>query len=594
MPLNAFGGENGMPIVGQFVTRITEEGGLVAKFPVNYVYVVQGVTATTVTVLDKNGENPRSFKANRFAPYPVPQLDKRVKNPHQLVGGYVKWGVSLNKVINYDRDTQEFELQYYRIVANRRVKFWDCLGLDGDAVLPAMWPHTPRIGGFVRGRTFFRRRCAYGSAILSTMNVPIGTVLQFSEIRPGEGVYLKDQNGRSWWMSLVDLEIVPEPVNWPFGHDLRRKPVGVPAPVDEWIVGARVALSDLVDLEEDEFDGNDENLPDFIVDNFWNHPIAHIVERRGDGDIKVRLENNQVSGWLERKWFKLVNGVKAAIAGPLPAPKFPFPEDADQFWELSKLQRACAMGSVIDPKDIAHTYDACHAIWVSQFKNEDLEYGYNLCRDPVNKRLLDYVFDKLESPWRSILPYAGYVQFEKPNATPLTVMWLHRNWTLDPNVTNQIAMSFAKVLRIYTEGRAYGQMTDELLDDELIHPGVALFVGQYLKKMPHNRVAEGGGWHGSYLEGNGNLTTLDNFVNARTVDVGIRLPSTSYAGCDRLFNEGANETVICMLKRAAPEVFKAPAKAVGRFGADVEVDKTTVENVKIVCRKISDRLFDDK
>lgn len=169
---------------------------------------------------------------------------------------------------------------------------------------------------------------------------------------------------------------------------------------------------------------------------------------------------------------------------------------------------ACNYGYVGTNGHIYYGHTACHSD-LTYFDPNNFGYVYNFIYNradnaKVHTRFVDWLFSDA-SPWRNCLKTV--VRGEVSG----NLMYAFN----DIDLSTVEVMSFLKAPRIYTEhGTTIGMFLNKLLDDPLIHPGIAYVFAQLFPPTEdpgcHREYAN---WHGAVFDNVFSVNTLNNFMN---------------------------------------------------------------------------------
>lgn len=563
---------------GDLIVRVSDQGGLLNNFPVGRVYVARGVTEATVLVNGLDG-NPVKFLRKRFAPvnfvYPADTL-RAMPVGRQFV--------EQNGIIYRVAETDNRNNRFWAVGmggGRQELRWWN-VKITPAMMAPVAWPFDdfgrPIGNEYVAGR-FMQRRFQRGvnrevevlewvriramaNAGLVTVDRPLG--LGWTVVHPADFSRPTQLVPDIWQVPAVpEVPAIP-----PFG------------------MGSKVVVNrGLVDRAD---------FPGYLRDRINRVRIGDpfdVVDRNVvAGAIRVKWgERGDLSPWLSTKWFSPVDGdvAEKVPQGPVPPPVW-CPE-----WEANKRPDSrCAYGYIDNKgKNSGVTHTHCHAQFLDPFVRKNTEYLWTIMTADIPQRWLDYIFGP-ESPWRKLLPYVGY--FQSPDKTS-TVFWIHREFIdKKEDISNQLIFTWIKTGRLWTEYPEHGKVCAALMEDDKIHPGIALFLANTCYVERDEILNHRQGWHGSIFDREYTWATLVNFLNAKEVSEELQYLHNGdyrYYGSDRLFaeNKRPDDTIKTMLSKDYPHLFKEGTQ-VGLFGQVVKVSHFNLASLKGVARQMSEKL----
>jgi len=227
----------------------------------------------------------------------------------------------------------------------------------------------------------------------------------------------------------------------------------------------------------------------------------------------------------------------------------------------------------VDPKNFGYVYNFIYS------KRKDLR---------VHPRFVDWLFSDA-SPWRNC--FKTLVKGEVNGSLMYAIS--------DIDLLTVEVVSFMKAARIYTEHpENYGNFLNKLLDDPLIHPGIAFVFAQLFPPNIdgiHRSYAQ---WHGSTFDQHFSVDTLNNFMNGTPNTIPPKgynyhrfVDNRGYGGVNAMWNPTKYiSNYETYLKQTYADIIDPKKTVTTRFGCKVDKGGMLNPNTLIaLARKESER-----
>ena len=236
---------------------------------------------------------------------------------------------------------------------------------------------------------------------------------------------------------------------------------------------------------------------------------------------------------------------------------------------------------------------ACHSdLGNVDPKNFGYAYNFIYSRDnlSVHPRFIEWLFSDA-SPWRNC--FKTLVRGE--------VNGLQMYAISDIELLSVEVMSFFKAPRIYTEcGVAHINFFNKMLDDPLIHPGIAFVFAQLYPPNSEGIHRSSANWHGATFDQSFTVDTLDNFMNGtpnlngrHDYNYYVFADNRDYAGVNAMWNlkyKGKLITYESYLTKTYTDIIEPEQIVTTRFGEKVSKGGILQTNTLIaLARKESER-----